>query len=90
MRRDAVSAKSFPDVCRPEHMALIVYDMQVGIVRQIESGASITDRIARILAAARAGGFRIIFTRRMSMPPKLMGRFQYRQAMAWQEISDPD
>jgi nicotinamidase-related amidase len=63
---------------------------QVGIIRQIDSGASIIECVARILAAARASGFRIIFTRHMSLPQKLMGRFQYRQAMAWQKLSDPD
>ncbi len=80
---------SLADVCRPDRMALIVYDMQVGIVSQVGSGAAITEHVARVLAAARANGFRVIFTRHLSMPMKLMGRFQMRQAMAWQGVAEP-
>ena len=80
---------SLADVCRPERMALIVYDMQVGIVSQVSTGAAVTERVARVLAAARANGFRVIFTRHLSVPPKLMGSFQMRQAMAWQRVAEP-
>lgn len=78
------------EVCRPERMALVVYDMQVGVVRQVSDGTAVTARVARVLAAARNHGFRVIFTRHMSLPLKLMGRFQLRQAMAWQETTHPD
>jgi nicotinamidase-related amidase len=70
-------------------MALVVYDMQVGIVRQVKNGPEIAAQVARVLAAARAGGFRVIFMRHLSMPRELMGAFQYRQAMAWQRTEDP-
>ena len=83
-------AQSLEDVCRPDRMALVVYDMQVGIVRQMPDGTKITERVAGILEAARNGGFRVIFMRHMSMPTALMGAFQYRQAMAWQRTSDPE
>jgi biuret amidohydrolase len=86
---DLAIPTSLTDVCRPDRMALIVYDMQVGIVSQVSSGAVITERVSRVLAAARANGFRVIFTRHFSMPTKLMGRFQMRQAMAWQRVADP-
>lgn len=78
------------DCCKPDRMALVVYDMQVGIVGQVKCGPPIVERIAGILEAARACGFPIIFTRHLSMPLPLMGRFQRRQAMAWQKVSDPD
>ena len=32
------------DVVDPARLALVVYDMQVGIVKQIENGPQITDR----------------------------------------------
>jgi biuret amidohydrolase len=83
-------ATTLADVCRPDRMALVVYDMQIGIVGQVSSGATVTQKVAQVLAAARMGGFRVIFTRHMSMPLKLTGRFQLRQAMAWQRIADPD
>src|SRR5256714_15306927 len=70
-------------------MALIVYDMQAGIVSQISNGEEITNRVARVLAAARRAGVRVVFTRHMSLPKELMGAFQYRMAMAWQRVSDP-
>src|SRR5256885_14663823 len=77
------------DLCRPDRMALLVYDMQVGVVRQVKDGPEITARVLRVLTAARQSGFRVVFTRHMSLPLELMGAFQVRQAMAWQRISDP-
>ena len=32
---------------------------------------------------------RIFFTRHMSLPPELMGAFQFRMAMAWQRVDEP-
>lgn len=80
---------SLAEFCRPDRMAVVVYDMQVGILNQIADGAAIIARNAAVLRAAQAGGYRVIFLRHMSMPAKLMGRFQYRQAMAWQRTDDP-
>jgi biuret amidohydrolase len=77
------------DVCRPDRMALIVYDMQVGIVRQINDSKEITDRVLRILTLAREHRYHVIFMRHMSMPTKLMDSFQFRQAMNWQRVADP-
>ena len=78
------------ELCRPDRMALIVYDMQAGIVRQLGDAPAITARVRCVLDLARASGVRVIFTRHMSLPLKLMGRFQLRQAMVWQKLSDPD
>jgi len=78
------------EVCRPERVALVVYDMQVGIVGQMRDGAAVTERVAGVLDIARKSGVRVIFTRHLSLPPKLMGSFQTRQAMAWQKLADPD
>jgi nicotinamidase-related amidase len=64
--------------------------MQVGIVRQLSEGAAVTRSVARVLHCARRNGVRVIFTRHMSLPLKLMGSFQIRQAMAWQKLNDPD
>jgi biuret amidohydrolase len=81
--------RTLHDFCRPDRMALVVYDMQVGIVGQVKDGAAITRRVRNLLDAARAGGYRVIFMRHMSMPVELMGGFQFRQAMAWQRTDDP-
>jgi nicotinamidase-related amidase len=78
------------DVCDPASLALIVYDMQVGIVKQIQNGREITDRVRQALEAARGAGIRVIFTRHMSLPKELMGAFQFRTAMAWQRVKSPE
>lgn len=71
--------KTIGDFCRPDQMALVVYDMQIGIMRQMPDGAGITARVLSILTAARASNFPVIFMRHMSMPLALMGAFQRRQ-----------
>lgn len=78
------------EVCDPTRLALIVYDMQVGIVKQIENGRQVTDKVLQVLEAARKAGVRVIFTRHMSLPKELMGVSQFRMAMAWQRVNSPD
>jgi biuret amidohydrolase len=78
--------QTLEDVCNPTSMALIVYDMQVGIVKQIKDGPQITARVRRVLEAARKAGVRVFFTRHLSLPKELMGAFQLRTAMAWQRV----
>lgn len=73
-----------------EQMALLVYDMQVGIVRQIADGARVVERIQRVLSAARDAGMRVFFTRHLSLPPELMGASQYRMGMTWQKVDRPE
>jgi nicotinamidase-related amidase len=71
-------------------MALVVYDMQVGILSQIKNPDAIVAKVSRVLECARAAGVRTFFTRHMSLPKELMGAFAYRMAMAWQRTDDPD
>jgi biuret amidohydrolase len=78
--------QTLDDVCDPTRLALVVYDMQVGIVKQIENGQQITDKVLQVLDAARAARIRVIFTRHMSLPKELMGVSQFRMAMAWQRV----
>jgi biuret amidohydrolase len=72
------------DVCNPKRMALIVYDMQVGVLSQLADGPAVTARVMEVLDAARRAGVRIFFTRHMSLPKELMGISQLRMAMSWQ------
>src|SRR5215472_15159679 len=81
---------SLDEIIHPRQTALIVYDMQVGIVRQIKNGQEITHHVGRLLAAVRAAGVRTFFTRHMSLPRELMGAFQLRSAMAWQRVDSPE
>ena len=83
--------KTLEDACDPATMALIVYDMQAGVLRQLpDGGGGAVERVSRVLTAARAGGYPVFFTRHMSLPVRLMGRTQLRTAMAWQRVDDPE
>jgi nicotinamidase-related amidase len=72
------------DVCDPDRLALVVYDMQVGIIRQLADGPQVADRVGRVLESARRAGVRVFYSRYMTLPTELMGSFQLRTAMAWQ------
>lgn len=82
--------QTLDEVCDPGSLALIVYDMQVGIISQIANGCEITDKVLRVLESARKAGIRIFFTRHMSLPKELMGVFQLRMGMAWQRVKSVD
>lgn len=72
------------EVCHPSRTALIVYDMQVGVVSQVATGEAVVGRVQDVLQAARAGGFRVFFTRHMSLPNSIAGVSQLRRAKTWQ------
>jgi biuret amidohydrolase len=72
------------EACDPNRIALLVYDMQVGVVSQLPDGPAVTERVRRVLDAARRAGVRVFFTRHMTLPTELMGVSQLRTAMAWQ------
>ena len=71
----------------PATVALLVYDMQVGVLAQIDDADRVLANCTRVLDAARAGGVRTIFTRHYSMPTALQGVYQLRQAKVWQRKS---
>ncbi|WP_084479184.1 cysteine hydrolase family protein [Nocardia jejuensis] len=78
--------ETLEDVCAPERMALIVYDMQAGVLGQLTDGPAIVERVVRVVEAARRGGYPIIFLRHMFLPKRLMGTFALRMAMSWQGV----
>jgi nicotinamidase-related amidase len=83
--------RTLDDVCRFGRPALVVYDMQVGILSQLgDAGRPILDQVLAVLEAARQAGLPVFFLRHLSLPRALMGTFQLRQAMAWQRVQDPD
>ena len=82
--------QTLEEVCDPTRLALVVYDMQVGIVKQIENGQRITSRVVQVLEAARRARVRVFFTRHMSLPKELMGVSQFRMSMAWQRVKSAD
>ena len=78
--------QTLQEVCSPQRMALLVYDMQVGIVRHLLEREAFIARVARVVDAARQAGMRVIFARHLSLPNELAGVFQLRTAMAWQRV----
>jgi len=78
--------RTLEDACDPRRLALVVYDMQVGILRQISNGPEIIANVIELLRVAREIGVRVFFTRHLSLPKELMGAFQLRMAMAWQRV----
>jgi biuret amidohydrolase len=78
------------EVCDPQRIALLVYDMQVGILSQIKNAEQVTRQVLKVLTAAREAGVRVFFSRHLSLPKELMGMFQFRMAMVWQRVDSPD
>ena len=77
---------SLQDACRPERLALLVYDMQVGILGQIADSESVIQNVRDVLDAARSAGVRTYFTRHVTLPVELMGVAQLRMWRAWQRV----
>jgi len=82
--------QTLEEICDPQRLALVVYDMQIGILKQIKNAEAIVTKVAGVLEAARSAGVRTFFMRHMSLPKELMGAFSYRMAMAWQRTDDPE
>lgn len=80
--------RTLEEVCDPKRIALLVYDMQVGVLSQLpkERAEKITANVAEVLQAARSAGVRVFFCRHMSLPLEVAGVFQLRMAMAWQRV----
>src|SRR5919197_231182 len=76
--------ETLADALQPSALALVVYDMQAGILGQIGDGDRVLANALKVLAVARDQGVRTIFTRHYSMPTELAGVYQLRQAKTWQ------
>ena len=78
--------RTLADACRPDKLALLVYDMQVGILEQISERERVIENAARVLEAARGAGVRTYFTRHVTLPVELMGVGQLRMWRTWQQV----
>jgi nicotinamidase-related amidase len=76
--------ETLEDALDPATLALVVYDMQVGVLAQIADADRVLANVLRLLAAARERGVRTVFLRHYFMPTELQGVFQLRQAKVWQ------
>ena len=82
--------QTLAEMCNPQTLAVLVYDMQVGVINQIQDGPEIIRAVTEVVEAAREGGFRVYFTRYMTLPKEVAGLAQLRMAMAWQHVDSPD
>ncbi|MEV6012277.1 cysteine hydrolase [Streptomyces sp. NPDC051976] len=78
--------RSLREVCDPGRLALLVYDMQVGVLRQINDRDKVVAEAVRVVDAARAAGVRTYFLRHTTLPVELMGVSQLRMWRAWQQV----
>jgi len=76
--------ETLDDALVPDALALLVYDMQAGVVAQIADADRVLANVGRLLAAARDQRVRTVFLRHYSMPTALAGAYQLRQAKVWQ------
>jgi biuret amidohydrolase len=76
--------RTLEEACDPHRLALVVYDMQVGILGQIADRERVVGQVVRTLEAARAADVRTVFMRHVTFPTALMGAAQLRMWMAWQ------
>jgi nicotinamidase-related amidase len=82
--------ETLEEVCDPQRVGLLIYDMQIGILSQLKNGDQITQQVLKVLSAARNARVRVFFSRHLSLPKELMRMFQFRMAMAWQRVDSPD
>ncbi|WP_225727867.1 MULTISPECIES: cysteine hydrolase family protein [unclassified Nocardia] len=78
------------DVCAPHRLAVIVYDMQVGVLAQLEDTKPVVDNVVHLVESARRGGYPVIFLRHFFLPRRLSGVFALRMAMSWQQVDSVD
>lgn len=71
-------------VADPRRVALLVYDMQVGILGQLADGDRVLGQVMKVLEAARAAQLRTVFARHVTLPAELMGISQLRMWRSWQ------
>ena len=57
--------QTLEEICEPQRIALLVYDMQVGILSQIKNADQITRQVLKVLRAAREAGVRVFFSRHL-------------------------
>ncbi len=79
--------RTLEEVCDPARLALVVYDMQVGILSQVADADRVVARTLRAVQAARAARVRTIFLRHVTLPTELMGAAQLRMWMGWQRAA---
>lgn len=75
------------DVCHPQKMALLVYDMQVGIAQQLPNAVEFIQQVKQVVDVARSHQMRVFFSRHTTLPKEIAGVSQLKGAMALQRVT---
>jgi biuret amidohydrolase len=76
------------EMCSPSTTAVLVYDVQVGILPHVSDRDGLIERIRSVIAAARESGVPVVYVRHVSVPPTHMGVAAMRVAMGWQRTKN--
>lgn len=87
---DLTIPQSLEEILASGKVALIVYDMQIGVLNQIRQKKQLIKQVTKVLTAARKAYIRTFFFRHLSLPKEIMGVSQYRMAMTWQKADSVD
>ena len=79
--------ETLEEVVAPKRTALLVYDMQNGIVPYVQRGESVKTAVSSLVKAAHRVGTPVFFSRHYSLPLKFAGLAQLRSAMRFQRVS---
>jgi hypothetical protein len=55
--------QTLEEICDPNQVTLLVYDMQVGILSQIRDAERITQQVLKVLRAAQDAAVRVFYSR---------------------------
>jgi Isochorismatase family len=68
-------------------VALLVYDMQIGIAKQLPHGDEFIGRVKTVVDRARSQQMRVFFSRNTTLPKEIAGVAQLKGAVALQRVS---
>src|SRR4051812_14641319 len=78
--------ETLAELVDPKHTAMLVYDMQVGIVPFVAESDRVTSAVSALTQSARQRGVPIFYSRHFSVPLKSAGLAQLRSAMRFQRV----
>lgn len=88
--RNLLLPESLDELVEPKRAALLVYDMQVGIVPYVHNGDAVVTHTAGLIHAARKASVPIFYSRHFSLPLGFAGVAQLRSALRFQRTNRVD
>jgi biuret amidohydrolase len=75
------------ELVAPPQAALLVYDMQAGIVPYVQESERVKQTVVRLIAGAHQKKIPVFYSRHFQLPLKTIGAAQLRSAMRFQRVS---